>query len=707
MPKVPTAPVAGGRSTAPTVFQTSGSSAGATRQLATRVTPEAFGAAEGRALQRVGQALRVEVERHTKATDRIRRRQEAVDRVIILEATEEQLKAVVAEEQDTGLNFGTVDAVEAFHNTAAQIGLQAAEQHTGTEESHLILRGELTILLNRYGDAAVTAGAAEMRATQARQIIKFHGEVADEVRKGLSLADAEVKIRARAKQYEDSETPSETEDSIAAGMEQAVVASIEQSMILDVAEARKVFEANRRFLPPGPEQEMSNRITVMETTEAKKTAEFDARLDRYSTATGTPRDKIPKQVVLAAMGINLPREPRTLADKVLEIEQIRAAAGQPSMTPDQLDKAQGVFIKESGGDTLTPSAAQNFLTDLKLLQGYSENTLSAEDELLAQVVLSMALRPTIDSITGTSRPGLLPPAWINALAMRGQTPEQFTIFRSGQEALPTPQGALASTEGEQAVPQAGAALAEPSAAQIPAIPQAETTAQLEQPEATTALANLLSTVSAPEATVAAGALRKIIQEVAPFVFAGDKTLWDMGTNYTGLIPALRRVAGRTPGLGTVVGGGGVSSELEVFIPGFFRQIVELLRVNVRSQIEAEEIKDELNVESSAFDTAIDYQSRMIGVAKTLLIREKLAALALLGPLGPQEHRKLLFFHSLISQLRPLITPPLIAGGNQAETDKLGDKFLAENPPGTRFLWKDESDKWHIQVVPEAQKQEQQ
>ena len=90
------------------------------------------------------------------------------------------------------------------------------------------------------------------------------------------------------------------------------------------------------------------------------------------------------------------------------------------------------------------------------------------------------------------------------------------------------------------------------------------------------------------------------------------------------------------------------------------------------------------------------------MAKNLAVRETLASVALQGPLGPKERQKLMFSQSLIGQMRTIITPPLVAGADQAETDKIGDKFLAENAPGTRFLWFDhDNQRWVDGIIPEG------
>ena len=213
--------------------------------------------------------------------------------------------------------------------------------------------------------------------------------------------------------------------------------------------------------------------------------------------------------------------------------------------------------------------------------------------------------------------------------------------------------------------------------------------------------NLLSPAPA-EAQEASTTLKEILGEVAPFVFGGDKTFWDLGGDFTGLAPAVQRGVGRVPGVGTFTGGGKTAAELKTFIPGAFRQLVEILRINSRSQKEAEEIRIELSIDPSILDTEAAYKRRMIGVSKSLALREKLAGLALEGPLGPEERRRLLFLHGLISQFRTVVTPPLIAGESREDTIKQVEKFFAENPPGTRFLFRTDDDEWVEDVVPQAQ-----
>ncbi len=626
--------------------------------------------APGRALQRLGQTFAAEATRHAKATDRIRRRQDAVGRVAVLEATEEHLKAEFAKEADEGSNFGNVEAVQAFQAHIQGVAAKALEGHQGSEESSIVLGGALSSLVNKFSDAAVGTGATEMKAKQARQLTKFQAELANEVANGLPLDQAFLKNAERVAQYVDSQAPDETQEALDAGKEQLALAAINQSInVDDLPEARKVLNANAKFLSKGVAQTVRNRLIVMETTTARKTAEFDTEV--ASIVRGIGR-KLTSDELLKLKGAYV-KPALTIAEKIAQTE---LAVGP--LTEDQRDKVAGVHIAEKGDAALTPSRARTTLNDVELLQGFAQNTLSPEDELMAQAALTAALTPTVDPITRTSQPGLLPPAWINALAMRGRTPEEFVAFRSGQEALP----ALADVV--QTAPQLA--------------PQAGTTAQ---PEQFQMMESLLSTAPA-EAQEASTTLKEILGEVAPFVFGGDKTFWDLGGDFTGLIPAVQRGAGRVPGVGTLTGGGKTAAELKTFIPGAFRQLVEILRINSRSQKEAEEIRIELSIDPSILDTEAAYKRRMIGVSKSLALREKLAGLALEGPLGPQERRRLLFLHGLISQFRTVVTPPLIAGESREDTIKQVEKFFSENPPGTRFLFRTDDDEWVEDVVPQAQ-----
>ena len=657
MARVPTKAIAEGQTRGGVTFQ------------GVRASAEDFGAAEGRALSGVGKALQVEGERIAQATDRIARGEEALDRVRLLRSANEQIEAAISAEAEKGSNFETVESVNAVRANIAQIIVGVRGQHKGRPESQLQFAATLAEVEGQAGARVVAAGVTGRNVAIAREVTTNQRMLADAVANGLPLDQAFTQDEFFVNQFADTQTPGQTADAVAAGREAFITAAFNQAFeTLDVAGARKVLEKNTKYLPTSVQQTMRNQLVVAETEGARETAKIDARLERVARGLDTTVDKLSKKIVLAANGLGAAIEPQTPQEKLDELQRVRSG-----MSQDQIDKALGIYIKEDDEKPVFGAGAKGkaFQRLAEQAIDFGNNALTPEEDRL--FVAAAMLATQTDELGNRARLG---PFVREALNRRDIDLDVFREVSEGvADAFETPEPAPGTAEPKE---QAGQP-APGSAEDQEVVPE-------DQDQA------------APQAS--SPTMRQIISNVNPTLLANGKTFFDLANDFTGLFPALAETAGRVPGLGTILGGGGASTDVRAMMDGVLRPLVDVLLLTVKSPTARVAIEAELSMEPSVFDTPAAYQRRLVGIVDSLNVRAGVIQRALdqKVPLDPKLKRQFLNQRQLIDEFTSIMIPPKIVGESTEEVLKNFEKFNAEVSPGTPFIFLDESGNWERGVT---------
>ena len=685
MPRVPTRPdqvvepSAPRTQAAPTVFQ-----------QVKGATADAFGAAEGRALEQVGEALRVEGARHAKASDRIARRQQALARVRILSDTREKLRVAFETVQDTGDNFGTRGSVAAFRTQSAQIVTQAGAL-MGNDP---VLMAALIREQARIDDKAIDTGAIEARAANTRAFNQRTVEISGQVFNGdISAAEANASLDEELLQYVDSTTPDELGMMRNAGREANAVAAFNRIRIVGTPkEIREVFNDTQKFMSKGVRDTARNRMIVGETAQAKSDAEVAAKTARVKRALDDIGEEMTPAIILGLEGVTLPKVGQTPAEKIAEIAAIRGQANRPPMTEAQITKLEGTYIKEQDAEENVFGRGAKGLAAAKIASEAGEfaNRRNGEDpEADRFFIMSVALllQPDVLGIRG-----VLGPVARAALDRRNIDPDKFQQGELTSAMIDKLFG-LSTDEENIAAPDEPTVLPSLTSAPEPtAAPGAE-----DQPGVGEAAAN------APDATINdkvrnSRTLGPIFSDQAPDVFGPFKTIFEVGGVFTGPLPFAREIIGRAPLIGR---GGGVSTRIRRGLPIVFNRLVNALRVNVRSETERQNLLTILSVDPKIFDNKFAFQQRMLGVDDGLRAVAELAATAMKGRTSADQQKRDIDLIQMITEFRGILMPPRVEGATEEEVEKNFNAFAAENPPGTRFLMKDLSGEWQIFPLPET------
>lgn len=687
MPRVPTRPdqvvepSAPRTRAAPTVFQ-----------QVRGATADAFGAAEGRALEQVGQALQVEATRHAKASDRILRRQQALARVRVLSDTREKLRVAFETVQDTGDNFGTPGSVKTFRDQTAQIVAQAG----ALMNNDPVLMAALLKEQARIDDKAIDTGAVEARAANTRAFNQRTVEISGQVFNGdISAAEANASLDEELLQYADSTTPDELEVMRDAGREANAVAAFNRIRVIGTPkEIRETFNATQEFMPKGARDTARNRMIVAETAQAKSDAEVVAKTARVKRALDDIGEEMTPGIILGLEGVTLPKVGQTVGEKIAEIAAIREQANRSPMTEAQLTKLEGVYIKEQEAEENVFGRGAKGLAAAKIASEAGEfaNRRNGEDpEADRFFIMSVALllQPDVLGIRG-----VLGPVARAALDRRNIDPDKF---QQGELTSVVIDKLFGPSTGEEdiAAPDEPTVLPSLTSAPEPAAPGVE-----DQPGVGEAAAN------APDATINdkvrnSRTLGPVFADQAPDVFGPFKTIFEVGSVFTGPLPFAREIIGRAPLIGR---GGGISTRIRRGLPIVFNRLVNALRVNVRSETERQNLLTILSVDPKIFDNKFAFQQRMLGVDDGLRAVAELAATAMKGRTSADQQKRDIDLIQMITEFRSILMPPRVEGATEEEVEKNFNAFAAENLSGTRFLMKDLSGEWQIFPLPATTEQ---
>lgn len=177
--------------------------------------------------------------------------------------------------------------------------------------------------------------------------------------------------------------------------------------------------------------------------------------------------------------------------------------------------------------------------------------------------------------------------------------------------------------------------------------------------------------------------------------AGD-TIWSQREQIAGVVPSVASAAGRVPGLGEMVDGGGRFAQSRQFAETQSRELIRALSQSGRyGATEMKAIESEVNIAGQSLDTVSAYTQRLIAIDKALATRVQNEQRNLQDPGITKEARKnaLDVINTIQNFRRTLGVPPRVESKSQLRNMvdqgqiKPGDVFLG---PGDKPLLVPES-----------------
>lgn len=158
----------------------------------------------------------------------------------------------------------------------------------------------------------------------------------------------------------------------------------------------------------------------------------------------------------------------------------------------------------------------------------------------------------------------------------------------------------------------------------------------------------------------------------------SQTIWARRGNIAGIGPAAARAAGRVPGAGDLIEGGGVYARDYQYVSGLQRDLVRVLQNNPRyAEGERKAIESEVSILSSVMDSESAYTQRLVGLDESLASRQDFAYKTANSPNVPaSERQQAMNILNAIVQFRAKLGVPIKVKSKE-EAAKL--------PPGTEFV----------------------
>ena len=395
------------------------------RDPGVRVSSEAFGATQGRALQGAGQGLDQISGAFAAAGERQRSREDAVARQTAYSAFEEAATSRWRDLQDEA-DISDPVVLQDYGKFLKEQEAAARDGHAGSPESALILEEKLIGLRSRIQSAAAADSVTLQRQRMAKAVNDQLDPLVSEVFDNPgSLSDAWSQWDESMSDLGLGLGDHQREVALEAGREKLTLAAIDSSLARgDLAGAKSALEM------PGVSSVLSNpsaakrQIVVAEHAFEKKQREVQAGIDSMNAILIKTRGHgMTEAELLRKMGIAPPQGPQrvTLSDKVNEYESVFGPA-----SPDvvQAISEEHFGIGDDGGAFGNSLAGRALDIMVDGAPAYAAGLMDAEEERQFEAAVTQYQQPTTiqnpdTGILETRRPEL-PSSIAEAIARRGK-----------------------------------------------------------------------------------------------------------------------------------------------------------------------------------------------------------------------------------------------------------------------------------------------
>jgi len=484
---------------------------------------------------------------------------------------------------------------------------EAMDAHTGSEDSRARLQVKLTNLMQQQSNLFLGESLKAGRKAIDDAASNTFASIAQRVAEGYPLDQALRDVDAEVDDLEPGMTPGKERSSREDGKARAVAAAYQSAM-----DGKDTVAARAALSTPGAEQwfstdkmlAMRSGIIEAERMREKGVQQGKDALDKMAAILGVPVDKLTPEHRRQAAGLTEPKQ--TLQQRIDTAEK---AKGSP-LTPDQRNKIIGIHI-ESGdegkfGGTLRGIAMN---TVLRLNAAYASGQTTPEQDQEYEIAVGELNRRTFgppDPVTGI-RPEISPnlPAFMpESFERRGKSMPGISASAATKTGAPNAEGGPPGAVTENGLPTD------------------------------------LSASGRPRLT-----------------FFGVADL------VAGPVSALKALGGRTPGIGAAFRPEDVEQARSA-VSFMIGDLVRVLSKNPKfAEGERKQIRGELNLDPSAFDTVGAYRSRIIAMggileqrAKDALAVSQQATSAAVARQAVDEYAALTVFHKNLG-IPPIMKTP--------------------------------------------------
>jgi len=379
---------------------------------ASQASPDAFGAAEGRALSQVGGVVSQIGGQLAEHEMRMQERADVIDRVRQQNAFNEgmvELERGVLE----GMDISSPDAIKSYRDGLKKLTDDTIASHTGSSRSKAALRANLEArggqgVQRLMGDqiAAQQALLADSVSSLTNELASVTAEAPD------ALDDSMAELDDRMAELAPALTSEQEREYKRAGQEAVLSGAITSYLERGDAATAKSLMNNEKYanvLSPAASRRFRIEGAKVEAAQAAEQEAYEQRVAQYSLLTN--RDLTPNELARIELLPDKPSE-MTPADKIAEYEVV---TGQPA-SQAVVDQFFKVSNKGKFGDSLRGRALSTINDNLA---SYSSGTLSPQEavEYQSAVFEAYGVKEHTDPVKGerTRTQPTMPPAVRQAL----------------------------------------------------------------------------------------------------------------------------------------------------------------------------------------------------------------------------------------------------------------------------------------------------
>lgn len=600
-----------------------------------RASGQDFGAGVGQAVAQAGDALQ-------DIGVAMKRREDVIERVNLMNDFDRW-----AQESLTALNdsedIARADTVAKYEQGLRQKADEIIRTHRGTGASRAELEAQVRNQVGQYAKSAIGAQVKAQQQKIGSMIEQKSNELAisaafapDQMNNVFAQLDNDIK------QFEGAMSPALMAQYKEAGRSKIATGAIAQVRQRgDWQSAEKMLKDPEvgKYLDPNSARKFTIDVAVDKGKAAAEIARQDRNVSAWTQRLGRNLTAEEQMKIRA-----LPeKKDMTVSDQITEYELVTGRPA-PQSVIDQFYKVDGPTGAGGMFGNSLQGRALSFVTENAV--AYSNGMLSPDQARTYEASLAEAYKPTMRQNPVTGQFEELRPTVPNFVQQAAQQGSRF--YGGGALNAPTAGGRAGVVPGQRVQldingqPIGQATVDASGRWSIPVPPEQQ------------------------QQTPAAGGQ------------ASDRTIWQRRGNVTGPIPTIQEAAGRIPGVGEMMSGGGQAATDRQYVEASSRELIRSLSQSGRylaSEMQA--IEKEVDLSGRVFDNPEAYARRLIGIDEALERRVADETRILTNPNTPLEQRKAAeSVLNVIQNFRQSLgVPPKVKSVDEA----------MKLPPGSEFI----------------------
>jgi len=567
----------------------------------------------------VSQQLAAVTDTMTRGEAKVRTREDALGRVSAFQSFNEQAANLVREAEAQG-SLSSPEATRALGKSLAELRDKALSSHAGSPESVAMLAERIENARIGYADKVSNLGMAAQKKKASTALGTFLSQRNEGVAQNPSNLIGEWQRWDKDVDDAGLALPDDEREAQRLGG-RAAIAQTSLDYFLDSGaydDAEKILSTPgvTEVLTPDMRRKVQGRLITGRIAQDKERRVGEAKLREAETIKGAPLTPA-ERLNLAGLA---PKEGRqTLSDKVRDFEIV---VKRPA-TQAEIAKMAGASTGEGGGDFGNSLTGKSLNIVTEDAPAYAAGLLNEAEERRFESAYTQLLQPVTyqnpdTGLMETRRPDV--PAFVTDAVRRrkGEVPPAAQAAPGGQP------GAMAASAAPEGQPTAGDAPAASGAS--------------------------------PQGT----------------------TVWEIvNKGVTGPVPAAIEAAGRTPGLGNLIGQT-ETTRARNYLPQIQRDLVRVLQNNPRyAEGERQAIEKDTSIQPEFFDTTPAMLDRLLAMDQALEVRENNAFnTSRSNAVGREERVQAMNVLNALRQFREnLGIPPRVKTPDEARKLPKGSQFI--------------------------------